>query len=60
LSEYDAYVFNRMVRVYLKITLGFDRKINQSMTSDLLEHVIKKRQPGAETGRSRAVKIQTD
>ncbi len=60
LSEGDADVFHRMVRVDVQVAGGFDFQINQAVTDDLVKHVVEKRNAGGKFSLPRAIKIQAD
>src|SRR5690606_13414186 len=46
LAERNADVFYRVVRINVQVTLGIDADINQTVTGNLVDHVIEKRQAG--------------
>ena len=45
------------MRINMQITSGFDGKVNQPVTGDLVEHVIQKRNAGRKVCLARAVEI---
>lgn len=59
LAERDADIFHRMMGIDVQIAFGVDIQINQTMTRDLIKHVIKKGNTGGKSALTSAVKIQT-
>lgn len=59
LTKRDTDIFHRMMGIDMKIALGVDIQINQTMTGDLVKHVIKKGNTGGKFALTSAVKIQT-
>jgi hypothetical protein len=49
-----------VMAVDVQIALGDDVKVNQTMTRDLIEHVVKKANASVEVGFARAVKVDAD
>ena len=43
LTQCNANIFHRVVRINLNITISLDLQINQTMSGDLIKHVLKKR-----------------
>jgi histidinol-phosphate aminotransferase len=60
LTDGDTDILNRVMRIDVQITLGFDLKINQTMTGDLIKHVIKERNISGEFTLTRPIQIQTN
>ena len=52
LAEQDADVLDRVVRVDVQVTVGLQGEVEPAVASDLVEHVVEERRPGA--GRDRA------
>ena len=46
LTQRDADVLNRVMGIDVQIARSPDRKVNQPVARNLIEHVIKKRQAG--------------
>lgn len=57
LAEGDTDVFHRMVVVDMQIALAFDIQVDQPVTGDLIQHVLKKRYTDIESGLSGAIKV---
>ncbi len=57
LAQGNADVLDGMMGVDMQIALGFDLKINQAMSGDLIEHVVEKRQATSKFGVSSTVQI---
>ena len=57
LSERDADVLDRVMRVDVQIAPGRDFEIEYTMARNLVEHVIEKRHPGVNRSRAAAVEI---
>ena len=60
LTEHDAEILDRVVRVHLQVALGADAQVQQAVAGDLLEHVLEERQAGGELGAAGAVQRQFD
>ena len=60
LTERNPDVFHGMVGIDMQIAPGSDLEINQTVTRDLVEHVLKERQTGIELGDTAAVQIELD
>src|SRR5271168_1814546 len=58
LAECDADVFDGVVGVNLKIAASLDIEVDQPMTADLVEHVVKKRDAAIEPTASAAIEIE--
>ncbi len=59
LTKRDTDIFHRMMGIDMKIALGVDIQINQTMTGDLIKHVIKEGNTGGKFALTSTVKIQT-
>jgi hypothetical protein len=57
LANRDPDVFNRVVRIDVKITLSMHLEINQTMSRDLIQHVIKKRHTRIQVLTTGAIKV---
>ena len=57
LAQGNANILDRVMGVDVQIALCFDVQIDQTVTSDLVEHVVEKRQSGGKLGITRAVEI---
>jgi len=57
LAQRDADILDGVMGVDVQIALRFDAQIDQSMTRDLVEHVIEKRKTAGELGVSGAIQI---
>ena len=60
LTEGDADVLDRVVRVDVQIALGVDIEVDEAVARDLVEHVFQKWNPGLEAGHAGAVQIHAD
>jgi hypothetical protein len=60
LTQRNADVFHSMVAIDVKITLCLDFEVNQGMTCNLVQHVIKETNAGLQPGLAAAVKIHFD
>ena len=60
LTQRDADILHRVVRVDVQITPGEDIQIDQTMPGDLVEHVLEKRYPGLHACHPAAVEIDRD
>ena len=60
LTEGNADILDRMMRIDMQITFGLNLKINQPMASHLLKHVIKKRNPRREPALTGPIKVQAN
>ena len=57
LTERNADVFDRVVRVDFKIAVRLHIEVDESVTGDLIEHVIEKRQARCEHAAAGAIEI---
>jgi len=60
LAKRDTHIFYCVVGIDMQITLGADVKINQTMTRDLIQHVVEKRNAGVQFLLAGTVKIERD
>ena len=60
LAEGNARVFHRVVRIDVQIALGLDIQVDQTVTRNLIQHVIEKRHAGGERADAGAVEIEAD
>jgi hypothetical protein len=58
LAERNPNVFNRVVGINVEIALGNDVEINLTMPRDLVEHMLKKREPRIEFTLTAAIQTQ--
>ena len=57
LAEGDAHVFHRVVAVDVQVADGFDVQIDQAVAGDLVQHVVKKADAGAQIRHASAVQV---
>jgi len=57
LTEGDADIFHRVVRINVQIALGFDLQIHHAMARDLIEHVIEEGHAGIQLLLTAAIQI---
>ena len=60
LSDGDADVFHRVVRVNMQVTLGLNLDVDQTVARDLIHHVIEKGYAGLERRFATAVQVDLD
>src|SRR5205085_1511202 len=60
LAEDDTGVFHRMVTVHVQVAPTLDGEIEQSVTSQSLEHVVEEADAGMDLGVASAVQIDED
>lgn len=60
LSKSDAHVLYRMMVVDVQIALCVDANVDQSMTRNLVEHVVEKSDAGLKLGLARTIEIDAD
>ena len=60
LTDRDTDILDRVMRVDMQIALGFDLKINQTMTGNLIKHVIEKGDTRGKLALPGPIKIQTN
>lgn len=58
LSDSDTDILNRVVSVDMEIANGLYIKVNQAMTGNLIEHVIKKRHASSKLALTGTIKIE--
>ncbi|CRM90117.1 hypothetical protein [Pseudomonas sp. 22 E 5] len=57
LAEGDAHVFHHVVVVDVQVALAFDIQVDQPVTGDLVQHVLKKRYTDIKSGLSGAIQV---
>jgi len=60
LSECDADILDRVMRIDVQIALRTHLKIDQPMPADLIEHVVEERNPRLDGRFAGTIKIQPD
>ena len=55
LPEGDTDVFHRVVSIDVQVSIGLDIKIYLTVSGDLIQHMLEKRQPGIEGALAGAV-----
>ena len=60
LAKGDADIFNRVVCIDMQVANGLNVQIDQTMTSDLIQHVIEKRDAGGKFSLPGAIKVETN
>ena len=60
LAEHDAHVFDRVVRVDLKIALRFHGEVEQTVARERIEHVVEERDARVDIGLARAVDLKCE
>src|SRR5690606_10259424 len=60
LAERDADVLDRVVRVDVQVAFALDLQIDESVTRDLVEHVVEERHAAGELALAGAVEIDED
>ena len=60
LSERDADVLHRVMRIDVQVAAGLDDQVDQAVTRDLVEHVVKERDTSVEPRSAAAVEIELD
>ena len=57
LPERDTNVLNRVVVIDVRVAIGRHAQIHQTMTRDLVEHMVEKRHAGVQLGFARAIEV---
>jgi hypothetical protein len=60
LTQSDAHIFHGVVAIDVQIALGFDFQIDETVASNLIEHVVKETNAGGQAGLASAVQIHFD
>ncbi len=60
LSERDADIFDRVMRVDVQVAVGLDHQVDQAVARHLIEHVVEERDAGGEIRRAGAVQVDLD
>jgi hypothetical protein len=60
LSENDADILGRVMLIDMEVTLGLDCEVKETVTGDLVEHVIEETDAGRDHGLSASVEIDGD
>ena len=60
LAQHNACVFHRVMLINMQIALGLNRNVDEAVTGDLVEHVVKKTNACGEVGFTRAVEVDLD
>lgn len=60
LTDRDPDILDGVMIVDMQITLAGNAKINQTMTGDLIKHMLHERHTDAHVGNTRSIKIQRD
>ena len=60
LAEADADVFDRVVRIDLQVSFGFDLEIECSMPREQLEHVVEEADTGLPGAGGRAIEVELE
>lgn len=60
LAQGDADVFDRVVAIDVQVALALHIQVDEAVSSDLVQHVVQKTNPGGQFGLARAVKIEGD
>ena len=58
LAKYDTDIFNRVMRIHFKIARRLDLNINEAMTRNLREHVLKEREASLEITLACAIQVE--
>ena len=58
LADDDAGVLHRVVAVHLQVACGLDREVNQAVTSQGGEHVVKEADSGVDLNRAGTVEVE--
>src|SRR5690625_7191096 len=56
-AQGNCGVFNRVVLIYLEVTIAGQLDIDQPVTGDLIQHVVEEVEPGRDVALARSVQI---
>lgn len=60
LAQGDAHILHRVVAVDVQVTLTLNVQIDQTMTGNLVDHVVQKTNPSMQSGLATAVQIDAN
>ena len=60
LTQGNADIFDCVMRIDVQVAIGLDVEIDHAVPSNLIEHMLQKREPGIELRLALSVEINTD
>ena len=60
LAEDDADILHRVVKVDVKVTLGFDLEVERAVATEGVQHVIQETDTGGDAGLARPIQVDPD